>query len=213
MVLSVLSGEFERSVIEPAPRVKGCGACGQRRVPCVAAYTRPVEIRPIRPDEWQALKALRLRALASDPDAFGGRLEDAIEHDDERWRSRAAADPAEAVTYVAEATDGSLVGMAVGAPAPDHPEAAGLFGMWVAPEVRGQGIGGALVDAVAGWARSAGYALIGLGVTTTNTAAVTFYERKGFVDLGERMPLREGSELEIALMGAPIEAIIGPPSS
>jgi ribosomal protein S18 acetylase RimI-like enzyme len=171
-----------------------------------------MEIRPIRPDEWQALKALRLRALATDPDAFGGRLGDAIEHDDEVWRRRASGESGEAVTYVAD-RDGALIGMAVGAPAPDHPEAAGLFGMWVAPEARGQGIGGALVDAVAGWARSVGYELIGLGVTTSNAAAIAFYERKGFVDLGDRLPLREGSELEIALMGAPVDAIIGPPST
>ena len=172
-----------------------------------------MEIRRVRPDEWQALKALRLRALASDPDAFGGRLEDAIEHDDDLWRKRAAAGPADATTFVAEAADGTLVGMAVGAPAPDHPDAAGLFGMWVAPNARGQGIGGALVDAVVGWAASVGYELIGLGVTTTNTAAIAFYERKGFADLGERMPLREGSDLEIRLMGARVSALLDAPSS
>ena len=169
-----------------------------------------MEIRRVRPDEWRALKALRLRALASDPDAFGGRLEDAVEHDDDLWRARTSRDPGEGVSYVAD-RDGVLIGMAVGAPAPDHAEAAGLFGMWVAPEARGQGIGGALVDAVAGWARSVGYERIGLGVTMTNTSAMAFYERKGFADLGERLPLREGSELEMQLMGAPISAIIGPP--
>jgi ribosomal protein S18 acetylase RimI-like enzyme len=175
-----------------------------------------MEIRRIRPEEWQALKALRLRALASDPDAFGGRLEDAIEHDDDLWRKRAAADPAapaEAATFVAAAADGTLVGMAVGAPAPDHPDAAGLFGMWVAPDARGEGIGGALVDAVVAWAESVGYDLIGLGVTTTNTAAIALYERKGFADLGMRMPLREGSDLEIQLMGAQVSALLDPPSS
>jgi ribosomal protein S18 acetylase RimI-like enzyme len=172
-----------------------------------------VEIRRVRPDEWQALKALRLRALASDPEAFGGRIEDAIEHDDDLWRKRAAAGPAEAATFVAEAADGTLIGMAVGAPAPDHPDAAGLFGMWVDPVARGQGIGGALVDAVVAWAESVGYDLIGLGVTTTNTAAIALYERKGFADLGMRMPLREGSDLEIQLMGAQVSALLDPPSS
>ena len=172
-----------------------------------------MEIRRIRPDEWQALKALRLRALANDPDAFGGRIEDAIEHDDDLWRKRTAADSSESATFVAEAADGTLVGMAVGAPAPEQPDAAGLFGMWVAPDVRSQGIGGALVDAVVVWAASVGYERIGLGVTTTNTAAIALYERKGFADLGMRMPLREGSDLEIELMGAQVSALLDPPSS
>jgi ribosomal protein S18 acetylase RimI-like enzyme len=170
-----------------------------------------MEIRPVRPEEWPALKALRLRALASDPDAFGGRLEDAYEQDDELWQRRAAADRSESATFVAD-IDG-FVGMAVGAPAPDHPEAAGLFGMWVAPEARGRGVGGALVDAVARWAGEVGYELIGLGVTTTNVSAIALYERKGFRDLGERMPLRAGSDLEIQLMGAPVSVILGEPSA
>ena len=172
-----------------------------------------MEIRLVRPDEWAALKALRLRALASDPDAFGGRLEDAIEHDDDLWRKRAAADPAEAATFVAEDADGALVGMAVGARIPERPDAAGLFGMWVAPEVRGQGLGGALVDAVARWARSVGYERIGLGVATTNMGVVAFYERKGFAVFGEPVPMHEGSSLQMLRMIAPLDAVIGPPSS
>ena len=172
-----------------------------------------MEIRLVRPDEWAALKALRLRALGSDPDAFGGRLEDAIEHDDDRWRKRAAADPAEAATFVAEEPDGALVGMAVGARIQERPDAAGLFGMWVAPEARGQGIGGALVDAVAHWARSVGFERIGLGVATANMGVVAFYERKGFAVLGEPVPMHEGSSLRMLRMVASLDAVIGPPSS
>ncbi len=172
-----------------------------------------MEIRLIRPAEWAALKALRLRALASDPDAFGGRLEDAIEHDDDLWRRRAAADPAEAATFVAEAADGSLIGMAVGASIPERPDAAGLFGMWVAPEARGQGIGGALVEAVAGWARSVGYERIGLGVATTNMGVVAFYERMGFAIFGEPVPMHEGTTAQMLRMIASIDDVIGPPSS
>ena len=38
---------------------------------------------------------------------------------------------------------------------------------------------------------------IELGVTTSNPGAVAFYEGLGFVDTGERGPLREGSSLTV----------------
>ncbi len=72
--------------------------------------------------------------------------------------------------------------------------------MWVAQETRRAGVGTALIGSVEDWARTAGYQRIGLGVTTTNTSAIRVYERSGFVDIGERHPLREGSDLTIQIM-------------
>jgi ribosomal protein S18 acetylase RimI-like enzyme len=163
-----------------------------------------MEIRRADPSDVALVRELRLRALESDPDAFGETLE--------RARTRPEADYAEWIVspengmFVAADGDGSLVGMAVGAPAPvdDRPRPAALFAMWVAPEARGQGVGGALVEAVEGWARSKGYARIGLGVTSTNEPAIRLYTRLGFVDLGDTYPLREGSDLVIRIMGKPL---------
>lgn len=160
-----------------------------------------MEIRRVRPDEWQAHREIRLRALEADPDAFGDTLERALTDDDEAWQRR--ADRPDGMAFVAVTDDGRFVGMANGGPAPD-PEFAAVYGMWVAPEARGQGLGGALLDAVEGWARDAGYRLIGLGVTTTNAAAIRLYTANGYADLGERMPLRDGTDLEIQLMGKPL---------
>jgi len=156
-------------------------------------------IRRLRPDEWAALRDLRLRALATDPDAFGGTLAEAEAHPDEVWQAR-ANDPA-APILVAEAihTDG-LIGMAILALAPDERAGASLYSMWVAPQAREQGVGAALVDAVVDRARAAGCPAIGLGVTTTNTAAIALYVRKGFADIGERHPLREDTDLVIQIM-------------
>jgi ribosomal protein S18 acetylase RimI-like enzyme len=158
-----------------------------------------MEIRRARPDEWQAVRELRLRALASDPDAFGETVDEATARSDAEWLAR-AAEP-DRVTVVAVRSDAGLVGMAMGGPVPDRPTIAGLYGMWVAPETRGQGIGAALIDAVEAWARAAGYASIGLGVTTANTPAIRLYAGAGYVDIGERHPLREGTDLTIQIMG------------
>ena len=159
-----------------------------------------MEIRRVRRDEWQAHREIRLRALAADPDAFGETLEHALTEADADWQRR--ADRPNGMAFVAVADDGRFVGMANGGPAPaEHGQYAGVYGMWVAPEVRGQGVGGALLQAVEGWAREAGYDRIGLGVTTTNDAAIALYTAAGYVDLGQRMPLREGTDLVIRLMG------------
>jgi ribosomal protein S18 acetylase RimI-like enzyme len=163
-----------------------------------------VEIRRADLEDVARVRELRLRALESDPDAFGETLE--------RARTRPEADYTDWIgspengMFVAADADGSLIGMAVGAPAPvdDRPRPAALYAMWVAPEARGQGVGGALVDAVEGWARGMGYERIGLGVTSTNEPAIRLYTRLGFVDLGDTYPLREGSDLVIRIMGKPL---------
>jgi ribosomal protein S18 acetylase RimI-like enzyme len=163
-----------------------------------------VEIRRADLEDVAQVRELQLRALESDPDAFAETLE--------RARTRPEADYADWIgspengMFVAADADGSLVGMAVGAPAPvdDRPRPAALYAMWVAPEARGQGVGGALVDAVEGWARRMGYERIGLGVTSTNEPAIRLYTRMGFVDLGDTYPLREGSDLVIRIMGKPL---------
>ncbi len=157
-------------------------------------------VRRVRQDEWRELRALRLRALADAPDAFGATLAEAEAEPDEAWQERAAA---ARVTLVAE-VDGRLVGMAAGGTAPIDPSSAALYSMWVEPDHRGTGVASAIVGAIVDWATGAGYQGLGLGVTTTNARAIAFYERLGFVDNGMRFPLREGADLEIQIMIRPL---------
>ena len=158
-------------------------------------------VRRLRADEWRELRALRLRALADAPDAFGATLAEEEAEPDVSWQRRAGS--GDRVTVVAE-DDGRLLGMASGGRAPTDEPAAGLYAMWVEPAARGTGIAEAIVAAVVEWAREAGYPVLGLGVTTTNARAIALYERLGFVDGGQRHPLRNGSELEIQIMVLPL---------
>ena len=157
-----------------------------------------MRIRPVRSDQWRELRALRFRALADDPDAFGSTLAAEMAEPEEAWRLWWLG-RADGIALVAE-EDGRFVAMGFGGPAPGHPEVAGFFGMWVAPDARRRGIGTALIERLVEWARSTGYRQVGLGVTTTNLTAVEVYAGLGFVDSGARMALRGGSELTIQIM-------------
>ena len=159
----------------------------------------PERIRPVTREEWERVRDLRLRALADAPDAFGSTLE----------RERSLGRPgwidwiegwegATNVMFVAERDD-RWIGMALGSRNGDEPEAH-LYGMWVEPAWRAQGVGAKLVERVLSWARSWGARWVILAVTETNAGAATFYERLGFEDTGERQPLREGSELAVRIM-------------
>src|SRR5664279_5470949 len=160
-----------------------------------------MDVRRLAAEEWATYRAIRLRALADAPDAFGATYaaESALTEAD--WRTRLGA--ADWATFVIDGDDGPAA-MAVGGPAHDVPATAALYGMWVAPEVRGRGLGTALMSAVQAWAVDTGYATLGLGVTTTNAPAIALYERLGFVATGDRYPLRDDSDLEIQIMAMPL---------
>ena len=159
-------------------------------------------VRPLRPDEWRELRALRLRALADAPEAFGTTLAEAEAQPDTFWQQRASGD--DGVVIVAE-VEARLVGMAWGRPADMDEPAADLYSMWIEPTARGTGVAAAIVEAVVRWASGEGFRLVGLGVTTFNARAIALYERLGFVDTGSRFPLRDGSDLETQLMVRTLE--------
>lgn len=154
-------------------------------------------VRRLGPDDWRELRALRLRALADAPDAFGATLAEEEAQPEASWLRWFG--PGDRVVIVAEVR-GRLVGMAAGGPAPSDEPSAGLYSMWVEPAARGTGVAGAIVNAVVEWAREAGFPVLGLGVTISNDRAIALYERLGFVDTGRRFPLRPGSGLEIQVM-------------
>ena len=161
-------------------------------------------IRRIRADEGASLRALRLRALADAPMAFGSTLAREQAFTDDVWRERAehGASGADRVTFVAE-DDGRWLGIATALArdpdVPDDPQPV-LVGMFVAPEARGHGVGAALVDAVVGWARARQASGLTLWVTATNTPAVALYDRCGFRRTGECRPLEHSPAVDVIRM-------------
>lgn len=168
-----------------------------------------VPVRRLLAHEWQAYRALRLRALAQDPDAFGSTLAAEQALPDDTWASRVARSEVSGIdcALVAQAGD-ALVGLLWAKVDPADPGRVNLFQMWAAPECRGRGVAAALLDQALRWARERGTRVVHLGVNRANASALRLYERAGFQAIGAPYPMREGAphieqEMRLDLSGAP----------
>ena len=148
-----------------------------------------VGVRIVRAEEWAQYRALRLRALAGDPRAFGARLDEEEAQPEAFWRAR--LDDPLSRTFVAGDWQGlctlRLPAPPAPSPFPRAPVAAEIHGMWVAPELRGRGAGRALIDAALAEARAQGAKAASLWVNVEQKEAARLYERCGFVAQGEPM--------------------------
>jgi aminoglycoside 6'-N-acetyltransferase I len=119
-----------------------------------------------------------------------------LEEETEAWLG--TVDP-DQITFVAERTDGSgLCGFAEAsvrryADGVDESPCAFLEGWWVDEDVRRTGVGRALLEAVADWARSRGFTELGSNALLDNTlshrahAALGFEERERVVYFRKRL--------------------------
>jgi RimJ/RimL family protein N-acetyltransferase len=137
---------------------------------------------------------LRLRGLAEHPDAFTSSFEEESAKPPEVIASRLDPDGPAVVwgAHVGPALVG-VVGLAREARAKNRHKA-DVFGMYVAREHAGRGIGAALLARLLDEARAvAGLEQLTLTVTRTNPAAVALYERMGFRAFGvETRAIRVG---------------------
>ena len=167
----------------------------------------PIAVRRASPEEWQALKELRLAALRESPDAFGSSYEHEARANEATlrgWTTGEGWDGAVA-TFVAE-EGARLLGMATAHRPNDEPGTVWMFAMWVRPEHRGHGIGRALVEAVVAHARSLGAEVVMLRVTESNPAAIGVYASCGFIGTPDPPePLRDGSALTTRAMWLPLD--------
>ncbi|MFF5448287.1 GNAT family N-acetyltransferase [Streptomyces sp. NPDC012888] len=175
-------------------------------------------IRPVRADEWEQVKELRLAALADPaaPIAFLDDLESARARPDTFWQDRAAgaAYGGSIHQFVAEAPDGSWDGSVtvlveragdddIFGGATDFDQGH-LVGVYVRPGQRGTGLAGALFEAALEWAWSLDEPLlrrVRLYVHERNDRAAAFYRRAGFRPTGQVVPMETdplAKELEYA---------------
>ncbi|MBL1081719.1 GNAT family N-acetyltransferase [Streptomyces actinomycinicus] len=156
-------------------------------------------VRAIRPDEWAAVKELRLDALR-DPVAdlaFLETYEDAVARPDSFWQDRAAdsgAGSRTALQFIAEAPDGTWAGSVTvlmeeagtedWAGSPVERRQGHVVGVFVRPEHRGNGLIEALFEAGVEWAWQQGAERVRLVVHEDNVRAQGAYRKVGFVPSG-----------------------------
>jgi ribosomal protein S18 acetylase RimI-like enzyme len=168
--------------------------------------TGDVAVRRLRDDESEAWRDLRLRALRTDPGAFGSTAEREERCSEAEWRQRtdALATSSAAAMFVVEER-GVLLGC-TGL----HGDGGGamtVVSVWIAPAWRGLGLAGRLMEAAASWARGQGASHLTLLVIADNEAARRTYVRAGFRPTGVAVPLpRDPSVTELEMI-LPLQAM------
>jgi RimJ/RimL family protein N-acetyltransferase len=141
-----------------------------------------VIVEIIHPDDWFRLRAIRLKSLQVNPEAFGGTHEIESAETESEWRKKfekldfliASIDGRDAALMSVEELDG------------DFGATCWIGGCWSDPAYRGKGLLRAMMNFVD--QQDSGWQVQGLGVWIDNYSAIAAYEKLGFVKMGEDTP-------------------------
>lgn len=164
-------------------------------------------IRRLREEDWQTYRELRLAALRDSPDAFAATAAEEEVYGEHVWRSRMRR----ADRIIGLRDDQPVAVASVRAMHGDFSHVAEVFSVWVAPQLRGQGIATALMQACADEAREDGHTQLVYWVGTENARAVGFASGFGFRPTDLRRPMygAHAGEQEVAMILA-LERPFGP---
>jgi putative acetyltransferase len=158
-------------------------------------------VRRLEAHEVDLHRKIRLGALQESPDSFGDSFADIAARPRSYWEAltRSVTDPGRHAMFLA-CDRATVLGCAYGLLDADRDDGARVGGMWVQPAWRRLGTGGALLEAVAAWARGHGRPHLSLWAPAHQPAALALYRRGGFRETGRRKPLPTSAALEIAEM-------------
>ncbi|ACE91671.1 GCN5-related N-acetyltransferase protein [Rhizobium phaseoli] len=157
-----------------------------------------VTIRLIQADEVESFQRVRLEALRAEPSHFASRYEDWEVLSIEEWRNR-LSDP----VFVAF-QNGEPVGIMglLRQRSSKMNHRATIIMVYVRAGLRGTGLAVKLLGTISEHARGIGVRQLELFVSAENPAAIRFYQREGFSEIG-RIPggvLEEGREIDDVMM-------------
>jgi ribosomal protein S18 acetylase RimI-like enzyme len=154
-----------------------------------------IEVQEVGPDDWRAVRDIRLRALADSPFAFASTLAREEAMAESRWRERLGSGH----WWLCRDGD-AAVGMVSSYTEDGSSDERHLVAMWVAPDRRGTPAASFLVEAVCERASADGARAVVLWVADGNDRARRFYERLGFRPTGVRQPLPSNPDVGEELM-------------
>jgi L-phenylalanine/L-methionine N-acetyltransferase len=160
-------------------------------------------VRPADPADAQGLKELG-DEVAAEQEGWLATTDGWRTTADERRYLRAIRRYPHAAVFVAEAEDGGVVGR-LSVTRDQHPASRHVadVGLMVSQSHRRRGVGRALLGAAVEWAREQDVRKLELHVFPYNVAAITLYERFGFVREGYRKQhYRRGDEYVDAILMA-----------
>ncbi|MBY3049343.1 GNAT family N-acetyltransferase [Rhizobium laguerreae] len=155
-------------------------------------------IRHVRADEVEAFRRIRLEALRTEPSLFASRYEDWEALSLEEWRNRLN----EPVFIAFQGDEPVGITGLVRQRSSKMAHRATIIMVYVRRSLRGTGLAGKLLGAVADHARDIGILQLEPFVSAENPAAIRFYQREGFAEIG-RIPggvLEEGREIDDVMM-------------
>lgn len=134
--------------------------------------------------QWQRYKEIRIKSLISDPEAFGGDLEQIINQNQAYWEEKFI----NLIPVVAQLNDEDIAMMTVENLAGDFGTTCWIGGCWVKPEFRGKGVMRSMFHFVDQNASLKNWQVQGLGVWVDNFNAIAAYQAVGFVSKGDPKP-------------------------
>jgi GNAT superfamily N-acetyltransferase len=141
-----------------------------------------IEVSELQANDWQRLRAIRLKSLQESPDVLEGSFEAESKEKEPGWREKFSK-----LTYLVASLPGSDVGlMSIEVLDGDFGATCWIGGCWVSPEARGQGALRAMFNYVDEQAHVRDWSKQGLGVMEDNLAAIKAYEKLGFVAMGDK---------------------------
>ena len=133
----------------------------------------------LTPDQWQRVRAIRLRALEESGYAFGGTFEIESSEDEATWRLKFEKN--DFVIASVAGVDAAMLYIEV--LKGDFGATCWIGGCWSDPNFRGNGLMRAMFTYIDEQEKD--WKVQGLGVWTDNFSAIAAYEKLGFVKMGE----------------------------
>ncbi|WP_395447700.1 GNAT family N-acetyltransferase [Aminobacter sp. UC22_36] len=156
-------------------------------------------VRLLAPDDYEVFKRIRLEALRTAPEAFASSASDWEKLPDDEWRRRIENNSV-VVCFRQDEPVGIMGLMRQQSSKMAH--RASLIMVYMRPSERGGGQAAAMLGLLLDHARASGIWQVELAVSAENPAAIRFYRREGFDEIG-RIPagfLHEGREIDEIMM-------------